>query len=179
MWFIWTFSSTGRFTQRYIILHEHHTSSFPLHWICMNTNANSQHECASTKDIWLKGGNHIARNVTPWMMCRKWVQLRERIDGKYFSPAERNGYHFVLLQYYVHSLKQWEKAERDWVSFSVCLQKETSSIVNHPVPRFMLWKTFFYLSALYIYKATLPYRKIREPWCSWIPFLRSKFSCSY
>lgn len=56
MWSICLFSSIGRLTQIYTIFHQHHTGNFPWHWICMNTNANSQHECASTKDIWLKAG---------------------------------------------------------------------------------------------------------------------------
>lgn len=57
VWSICLFSWIGRLTETYIIFHQLHTGSFPWHWICMNTNANSQHECTSTKDIWFKGGS--------------------------------------------------------------------------------------------------------------------------
>lgn len=96
----------------------YHTSTTPAAsphieyvWIQIQT----QHERASTGDASVRGSSLIGRNVTPWM-CRKWEQLRERIDGNISPPA----YHFMILQYCLCRVKQQKKVEPGWEPHVLC-----------------------------------------------------------
>lgn len=107
MWFICLFSLSWSTHRNASCEHQH--SSFSLHWICMTPNANSQHECASTKDIWLNVGSTSPQMWYNGWLCRKWVHLQEHIDRNISIKQKKKGLSFCSGLHYITICPQWER----------------------------------------------------------------------